>query len=82
MSAKAHNVVVVDGPGEEVGEIIQSNLHLSAAEHLGEGHGNEADPDKAAVKDESYQGLSAGAEGEIGGVGVGIEGHHDGVDAD
>ena len=33
-------------------------------------------PDKAAVEEEGDHGLTAGAEGEVGGIGVGIEGHH------
>ena len=39
-------------------------------------------PDKAAVKQEGDHGLAAGAEGEVGSVGIGIEGHHDTADAD
>ena len=47
-----------------------------------EGHGDAAAPYKTAVEQEGDQGLTAGTEGKVGGVGVGIEGHHYGVDAD
>ena len=41
-----------------------------------EGQRYAADPHEAAVKQEGHHGLPAGAEGEVGGVGVGVEGHH------
>ena len=39
-------------------------------------------PDKAAVKQEGDHGLAAGAEGEICGVGIGIEGECNGIEQD
>ena len=47
-----------------------------------ESQGDTDNPDKAAVKEEGDEGLTAGTEGEVGGVGVGVKGHHGGVDAD
>ena len=47
-----------------------------------EGQRYAAHPGEAAVKQEGDHGLAAGAEGEIGGVGIRIEGHHDGAQAD
>lgn len=47
-----------------------------------EGQGNAAHPDEAAVKQEGHHGLTAGAKGKISGVGVGLEGHTHGADAD
>ena len=47
-----------------------------------EGQGHTDRPDKAAVEEEGDHGLTAGAEGEVGCIGVGIEGHHDAADAD
>ena len=39
-----------------------------------------ADPYKTAVKQEGDHGLTAGAQGEVGGIGIGIEGHHNSTD--
>ena len=47
-----------------------------------EGQGNTDTPDKAAVKQEGDQSLAAAAQRKIGCVGIGIEGHHYGADAD
>ena len=47
-----------------------------------EGQRHAEHPHEAAVKQEGYEGLSAGTEGEIGGVEIGAEGHHHGGDPD
>jgi len=41
-----------------------------------ESQGDYNTPDKAAVEQEGHHGLTAGAEGKIGGIGIRIEGHH------
>lgn len=43
--------------------------------------GMQTPPGKTAVKQECNEGLAAGAEDEIGGIGVSTEGHDTGVDA-
>ena len=47
-----------------------------------EGQRHADGPDKTAVKQEGDHGLAAGAQSEIGGVVIGIEGHHAGDHAD
>ena len=77
--------ICTDGAFEQIRALAdgidgQNAKTRKAAQAEGKGHTN--GPDKAAVKQECHQGLTAGAQGEIGGIGVGIEGHHYGADAD
>ena len=44
--------------------------------------GNADTPDKTAVEQEGDQSLTTAAQGKVGGIGVGVEGHHDSADAD
>ena len=47
-----------------------------------EGQGHATDPHEHAVKQKGDKGLSAGTQGEVGGVGEGLEGHHHSADQD
>ena len=57
-------------------EVQEQDVHVrKTAQAESQGHAD--NPHEAAVEEKGDQGLAAGAESEIRGIGVGIEGHHE-----
>ena len=62
------------------GEKRQNRQVRKPAQAKGQGDG--AHPHEAAVEEKGDEGFTAGAEGEVSGIGKGLEGHNQGADKD